>query len=274
MTSPEPPLPAPSSDPSDRYLVPAEDPPPPQTVAGMVPVPSLVEAESPPVGQILPTAFNPITPTGRRYGFLCRHCSSRLEANDTLGGQTGNCPTCGKPTVIPFLDRRGRLIDPATGEVIKQDPLPMHAYAAAGERAPRIVKLNTKGEVFAEAEVGLAENARQAIECPRCLRHNLLASEYCHGCGLPFTMEATSPALMGGSNNWAISSLVCGILGIPLFCLLGIPALLAIIFGIVALNKVPADPNIQSGKGLAIAGIILGAGGLILGLCIFCLSVI
>src|SRR5688500_11837624 len=32
---------------------------------------------------------------GRRFGFNCGYCSSRLEANESQSGQEGQCPTCG-----------------------------------------------------------------------------------------------------------------------------------------------------------------------------------
>lgn len=57
------------------------------------------------------------------------------------------------------------------------------------------------------------------------------------------------------TNVYGIISLVCGILGIPLFFLLLIPSILAVIFGIMGLNF--AKNNI-SGRGMSIAGIILG----------------
>src|SRR5579864_9204881 len=72
---------------------------------------------------------------GRRYGFACAYCSSRLEAVESMAGQSGTCPTCANSIVIPILDSRGRLIDPTSGKIIKQDPHPVHAYAAAGHKA-------------------------------------------------------------------------------------------------------------------------------------------
>jgi hypothetical protein len=54
------------------------------------------------------------------------------------------------------------------------------------------------------------------------------------------------------TNEYAIASLVCGILGI-----LFIPAILAIIFGIVA-NKQINNVLPEKGKGLAITGLVLG----------------
>src|SRR5689334_21149491 len=32
---------------------------------------------------------------GKRYGFNCGYCSSRLEANESMAAQEGQCPTCG-----------------------------------------------------------------------------------------------------------------------------------------------------------------------------------
>ena len=98
---------------------------------------------------------------------------------------------------------RGRLIDPTSGQVIKQDPHPVHAYAAAGHKAPQIVTLQTSGESF--------------IQCPRCNRQNPLASNNCLGCGLPFTMDGTAGDSMAGTNTWAVASLVLGIVGLPSF---------------------------------------------------------
>jgi hypothetical protein len=54
----------------------------------------------------------------------------------------------------------------------------------------------------------------------------------------------------------AIASLVLGIVSIPL-CFIFIPALLAVIFGLIALNQIKGNPG-QSGRGQAIAGLILG----------------
>ncbi len=54
----------------------------------------------------------------------------------------------------------------------------------------------------------------------------------------------------------SIASLVLGILSIPL-CFLFLPAVLAVVFGAIALNQIKNDPG-QSGKGRAIAGLVMG----------------
>jgi len=166
-----------------------------------------------------------------------------------MAGQSGTCPTCGNSIVIPILDYRGRLIDPTSGQIIKPDPHPVHAYAAAGHKAPQIV-----------AGTGLND---RIIRCPRCSRANPLASNNCAGCGLPFTMEGTVADSISGSNSWAVASLVLGIVGIPASCVV-IPPVLAIIFGIIALRAPAQATGKTPGTGLAIAGIVLGAIGICL----------
>jgi len=52
------------------------------------------------------------------------------------------------------------------------------------------------------------------------------------------------------------------VLGI-LFCL-GISGILAVIFGYVALNRIDASGGMQRGRGMAIAGIVLGWVGIVL----------
>jgi DNA-directed RNA polymerase subunit RPC12/RpoP len=184
-------------------------------------------------------------PTGRRYGFNCGYCSSRLEANEAMAAQDGQCPTCGNNITIPILDRYGRLIDPRTRQIIKQDPHPVHAYAAAGDRAPKILR---------------QDDGRQVIQCARCSTISPITVNNCKACGMPFTMEGTTLEASGSSNGFCVAALVLGIISIPAFCAI-LPGILAIIFGIVGYSQVSARSE-GGGKGMAIAGIICGAIGL------------
>jgi hypothetical protein len=60
-----------------------------------------------------------------------------------------------------------------------------------------------------------------------------------------------------GKNPLAVASLVCSICGIlPVLGLLGI--VLGIVFGFVARSQIARGGNLQGGKGLALAGIIIG----------------
>ena len=185
---------------------------------------------------------------GKRYGFNCGYCSSRLEATESMGAQEGQCPTCGNNITIPILDRYGRLIDPKTRQIIKQDPHPVHAYAAAGERAPRILR---RGD------------GSQNIQCPRCNSVSPITANNCKSCGMPFTMEGTTLEAAGTSNGFCVASLVLGIIGLPAFCT-GITPILAIVFGIIGLSQVNKAGG-SGGKGMAIAGIVCGGIGVLIG---------
>lgn len=59
-------------------------------------------------------------------------------------------------------------------------------------------------------------------------------------------------------DGYAVASLVCGILGL-LTIFTAIPAL---VLGIISLGRFKRDPQYRSGKGMAIAGVVLG--GLVL----------
>jgi len=169
-----------------------------------------------------------------------------------MAAQEGQCPTCGNSIVIPILDRYGRLIDPKTRQIIKPDPHPVHAYAAAGDRAPKILRQST---------------GRQAIQCPRCFAVSPITANNCKGCGMPFTMEGTTVEATGDSNGYCVASLVLGVIGLPTMCFF-IPSVLAIVFGIVGMVQINRAGQTK-GRGLAIAGIICGAAGLLLFLSFF-----
>src|SRR4051812_21739990 len=184
--------------------------------------------------------------SGRRYGFNCGYCSSRLEATESMAAQEGQCPTCGNQITIPILDRYGRLIDPKTRQIIKQDPHPVHAYAAAGDRAPAILR---------------QKDGTQVIRCPRCPAVSPINSNNCRSCGMPFTMEGTHVESGGASNGYCVASLVLGIIGIPTMCSVILP-LLAILFGIIGYTQISKNEG-EGGKGMAIAGIVCGSIGTI-----------
>lgn len=162
-----------------------------------------------------------------------------------MGAQEGQCPTCGNNITIPILDRYGRLIDPKTRQIIKQDPHPVHTYAAAGERAPGILR---------------TPEGKHSIRCPRCSAISPITANNCKSCGMPFTMEGTTIEATGTSNGFCVAGLVLGIIGlIP--CTFLICSILAIVFGIIGYNQVTKAGGEGRGKGMAIAGIILGVCG-------------
>ena len=66
-----------------------------------------------------------------------------------------------------------------------------------------------------------------------------------------------SPRPVASSNGLAISAMVCGIAGL-FSC--AFTSILAIIFGHIALHQINRSGGIQSGRGMAISGLILGYG--------------
>lgn len=62
------------------------------------------------------------------------------------------------------------------------------------------------------------------------------------------------PAGGAPADGLAIASMVCGILGLFLF----FPAIPAVVLGIISLGRFKRDPQYRTGKGMAIAGVILG----------------
>ena len=197
--------------------------------------------------------FPGMRPGGKRYGFNCGYCSSRLEATEAMGAQEGQCPTCGNTITIPILDRYGRLIDPKTRQIIKQDPHPVHAYAAAGERAPAIVH---------------GKDGNRAIRCPRCAAISPITSNNCKSCGMPFTMEGTTIEAAGTSNGFCVAALVLGIIGLIPMCG-AIPAVLAVVLGAIGYNQVSKPGSEGGGKGMAIAGMVCGGIGCLFSLLYF-----
>ena len=59
------------------------------------------------------------------------------------------------------------------------------------------------------------------------------------------------------TNGLAIASLVLGIAGL-VFYACGVPSILALVFGYMARGQIDRDPATQGGRGMALAGIIMG----------------
>lgn len=78
----------------------------------------------------------------------------------------------------------------------------------------------------------------------------------------------------GSVNGFAIAGLVLGIISLPLcFCCLGLPFnVLGLIFSAIALSQIKQQPQIYSGKGLALSGLICSIISLVLGIIIFIFS--
>jgi hypothetical protein len=66
---------------------------------------------------------------------------------------------------------------------------------------------------------------------------------------------AIGPAVRQRTNGFAVTALV---LGLTSFCTLFITGILAVIFGNVALGRIARAQGHEKGRGMAIAGIVLG----------------
>ncbi len=104
-------------------------------------------------------------------------------------------------------------------------------------------------------------------KCEYC--HEMLEADmrFCPNCGAPapeapvtaeIAAQPITPAAEKKTNGFATAALVCGILSIVLCCccLSPILAILAIVFGAVALPKIKREGS--AGKEMAIIAIILG----------------
>ncbi len=68
-------------------------------------------------------------------------------------------------------------------------------------------------------------------------------------------MNQRDAPLLPPHRGWAIASLVLGLLSLPTLGLLGVGAVLGIVFGVVALVKADRQPATYGGRGLAMSGI-------------------
>lgn len=84
-----------------------------------------------------------------------------------------------------------------------------------------------------------------------------------------FDQASTPPPAAPRTPGFAIASLVFGILSITccISCLFIMFPILAIVFGHLSLSQIKKQPDVFTGKGLALAGLILGYIGLVLMIC-------
>jgi type II secretory pathway pseudopilin PulG len=99
------------------------------------------------------------------------------------------------------------------------------------------------------------------IVCPYCQAQNADGAVYCIRCGQLVGHAPGAGATDGGGEGeqkgLAITALVFGILSL-LGCI-GIGSLVAIITGAIAMSKAKSQPHQYGGRGMALAGLVMGA---------------
>jgi len=93
--------------------------------------------------------------------------------------------------------------------------------------------------------------------CWHCGKENQDEARYCRHCGAQFALAesavATPATPYPQASGFAIASLVLGILW-----LYWIGSILALVFGYLARGEMRRDPQRVGGRGMALAGIVLG----------------
>lgn len=179
---------------------------------------------------------------GPRFTFPCPRCKSLLESSAEMEGQPARCPTCNAPFEVPSCDpQTGRPLEARLLDADRQDPTPMHAYAASGHQAPRISH---------------RADGTSCIECPRCGAQAEVTADNCPACGVPFTLDGVSTPSGKPGRGAALTSLVLGLVAIPgIACMLGpVCGPAAVVFGLASWFR----RGTTAPPGQALAGIILG----------------
>lgn len=181
-----------------------------------------------------------------RFTFSCQRCNSILEGSSDLCGDLGRCPTCGAVFNVPQVDRQTGL--PTGPAVVADDgqlPTPVHAYAAAGDKAPQIRR---------------ADDGELSIVCPRCSTQMPVDANLCTNCGIPFTIEGAAEitGTAPSGNGLAIAALCVGIASVPLFMLAVVLGPVAIGLGVAGLRRARRLGSTGQGRSMAVAGIICG----------------
>ena len=150
---------------------------------------------------------------------ICPKCGNQI------GDTVKFCPLCGAAAALTETVED-------TGEVITVE--------AADPEAPEIL---LEGVAAVEPDPGAEGTGPSSQE-------NTFTEA-----GTDDTEEASEPQEKTGTNGFAIASIIAAIVAVPCNYIFLIPSILAIIFGIIGITKASAAGR---GRGLSIAGLIIG----------------
>lgn len=170
------------------------------------------------------------------FKFACPNCGQHLLGDVGYAGRQMTCPTCKVVFVVP---------QPTETSVLRTDSMRVAHPSPAAHAAPPAVHAGVARPAAVRAAAPGPEPAPTA----------------------PAAVPASVPGARRKTNALAIVSLVCGIL-----YLCGIGSIVAVVCGHLARSQIARDPG-QGGKGLALAGLILGYVGVGLVLLVVLLSV-
>jgi type II secretory pathway pseudopilin PulG len=97
--------------------------------------------------------------------------------------------------------------------------------------------------------------------CSKCQTQNAPNATFCVGCGQALSARgARREGGSGGGQNkgMAMAAMILGILSVPTLGCLFVGAIAAIVLGAIAYSRTNKEPETYGGRGMAIAGIVLG----------------
>lgn len=81
----------------------------------------------------------------------------------------------------------------------------------------------------------------------------------------PTPREAPTAGAPLKTNAYALAGMICGILSV-VCCCCGFPfGILGVVFSLIGISQINANPQLQAGRGMAIAGLVLSIVSLLLG---------
>jgi predicted RNA-binding Zn-ribbon protein involved in translation (DUF1610 family) len=183
--------------------------------------------------------------------FRCGSCQTLLRTGDDKAGRRAKCPQCGAEVATP-----AKLPAADFEEFEEYDETDEFTRHFGGGGPTTYVK--------PKAETG------RRVPCPMCGESIAAAARRCRHCGEVIGgASAYQPTGYAPTAGSSVASLVLGIVGLLTFCFwfITLPcSLLAVGLGIVGIRA--SRSGQYRGEGMAIAGLVLGALGLL-----FCIAV-